>query len=137
MKQRKMQAIARIAEQDYDPDQQIGEDDWLAYRDPEESDHYSELEAMEAELREIDPEWTQAKDHHHLKETNQLFLLTDLVKCHEIYFQPLMIGLNQIDLVQTITSALSVYPKKIAAALLANIIVVGGGSVVPGLKERL
>lgn len=92
---------------------------------------------MEAELREIDPEWTQAKDHHHLKETNQLFLLTDLVKCHEIYFQPLMIGLNQIDLVQTITSVLSVYPTKISAALLANIIVVGGGSVVPGLKERL
>jgi hypothetical protein len=38
-----MQAIARIAEQDYDPDQQLGEDDWLAYRDGEESDHYSEL----------------------------------------------------------------------------------------------
>lgn len=78
-----MQAIARIAEQDYDPDQQQpAEDDWLAYRDGEDSDHYSELEAMEAELREIDPEWTQAKDHHHLKETNQLFLLTDLVKPH-------------------------------------------------------
>ena len=90
---------------------------------------------MEAELREIDPEWTQ--DHHHLKETNQLFLLTDLVKCNEVYFQPLMIGLSQIDLVQTITSVLSVYPAKIAAALLANIVAVGGGSVVPGLKERL
>jgi len=36
---------------------------------------------MEAELREIDPEWTQAKDHHHLKETNQLFMLADLIKC--------------------------------------------------------
>ncbi len=33
LKQRKMQAIARIAEQDYDPDQQMAEDDWLAYRD--------------------------------------------------------------------------------------------------------
>jgi hypothetical protein len=28
-----MQAIARIAEQDYDPEQQMAEDDWLAYRD--------------------------------------------------------------------------------------------------------
>lgn len=51
-----MQAIARIAEQDYDPEQQqLADDDWLAYRDPDDSDHYSELEAMEAELREIDP----------------------------------------------------------------------------------
>ncbi len=62
-----MQVIARLAEQDFDPDMVQGEDDWLAYKDVEESDHYSELEAMQAELREIDPEWTQAKDHHHLK----------------------------------------------------------------------
>jgi len=66
LKQRKMQAIARLAEEEFDAVTQ-NEDDWLAYKDPEESDHYSELEAMEAELREIDPEWTQAKDHHHLK----------------------------------------------------------------------
>lgn len=88
-------------------------------------------------MREIDPEWTQAKDHHHLKETNQLFLLTDLVRCHEIYFQPLMVGNNQIDLVQTIVALLSPYPTAQASALLANIVLVGGGSVVPGLKQRL
>jgi actin-related protein len=89
---------------------------------------------MEAELREIDPEWTQAKDHHHLKETNQLFLLNDLVRCHEIYFQPLMVGNNQLDLVQTIVAILAPYPMPIAQALLGNIVLVGGGSAVPGLK---
>jgi hypothetical protein len=41
LKQRKMQAIARLAEQDFDPDMEQGEDDWLAYKDIEESDHYS------------------------------------------------------------------------------------------------
>lgn len=89
---------------------------------------------MEAELREIDPEWTQAKDHHHLKETNQLFLLTDLVRCHEIYFQPLMVGNNQLDLVQTIVALLAPYPTHTSQALLGNIVLVGGGSAVPGLK---
>lgn len=89
---------------------------------------------MEAELREIDPEWTQAKDYHHLKETNQLFLLTDLVRCHEIYFQPLMVGNNQLDLVMAIVALLAPYPLPIAQALLRNIILVGGGSAVPGLK---
>ncbi len=92
---------------------------------------------MEAELREIDPEWTQAKDHHHLKETNQLFLLTELVRCHEIYFQPLMVGNNQLDLVQTIVAILAPYPPTTVQALLSNIVLVGGGSAVPGLKQRL
>lgn len=48
-----------------------------------------------------------------------------------------MIGLNQMDLVQTITALLSVYPAKVLNALLSNIVVVGGGSVIPGLKQRL
>lgn len=92
---------------------------------------------MEAELREIDPEWTQAKDHHHLKETNQLFLLSDLVKCHEIYFQPLMIGLNQIDLVTAVTQTLAKFSPPHSNNLRNNIILLGGGSEIPGLKERL
>ena len=35
LKQRKMQAIARISEQDFNLDQEQGEDDWLAYKDLE------------------------------------------------------------------------------------------------------
>ena len=92
---------------------------------------------MEAELREIDPEWTQVKDHHHLKETNQLFLLTDLVKCHEIYFQPLLIGINQIDIVKAIVRVIQGYPGAVGNQLRNNIIVVGGGAMVQGLQERL
>jgi actin-related protein 5 len=92
---------------------------------------------MEAELREIDPEWTSAKDHHYLKETNQLFLLADLLKCHEIYFQPLLAGLNQVDLVTTIVRALSLQSPAVAQQLRSNIWVVGGGARVSGLKERL
>jgi actin-related protein len=92
---------------------------------------------MEAELREIDPEWTQAKDHHHLKEINQLFLQTDLTRCHEIYFQPLMIGVNQIDIVTAISRILANYPISEADLLRKNIVLVGGGSQVKGLEQRL
>lgn len=42
-----------------------------------------------------------------------------------------------MDLIQTIASLLSVYPKDTINSLLSNIVVVGGGSVVQGLKERL
>ena len=55
---------------------------------------------MEAELREIDPEWSsQNKDIHHLNSNNQLFLNTELVKCHEIYFEPRIAGCNQAGLI--------------------------------------
>ena len=92
---------------------------------------------MEAELRQIDPEWTQSKDYHHLKQTNQLFLLTDLVKCHEIYFQPMMIGLNQVDLITAIVRSIEGFPQNIKEQLRNNIVLVGGGSQVPGLSARL
>ena len=35
LKQRKMQAIARLAEQEYDSEQEQGEDDWLVFKDLE------------------------------------------------------------------------------------------------------
>ena len=132
-----MQAIARLAEQEYDSQQEQGEDDWLVFKDLEQSDHYSELEAMEAELRQIDPEWTQSKDHHHLKQTNQLYLLTDLLKCHEIDFQSMMIGLTQLNLVTAIVRSVEGLPQNTQESLRKNIVLVGGGSQVPGLSARL
>lgn len=48
-----------------------------------------------------------------------------------------MIGNNQLDLIQTIVTTLTPYSNSIVNALLSNVIVVGGGSVVPGLKQRL
>jgi hypothetical protein len=51
-------------------------------RQEEEEERFSELDVMEAELREIDPEYTYQKDEHHLNSTNQLFLLSELIKCH-------------------------------------------------------
>lgn len=62
---------------------------------------------------------------------------TDLVKCHEIYFQPLLIGLNQTDLVTTLARLLENFPPAEADQLRKNILLIGGGSQVPGFSERL
>jgi len=62
---------------------------------------------MEAELREIDPEWNNVKkDIHHLNSSNQLFLSVDLVKCHEIYFEPRIVGCQQAGLIETIIASI-------------------------------
>jgi actin-related protein len=45
-----------------------------------------------------------------------------------------MINNNQMDLIQTIISMLSAYNSDLIKKLLKNIVVVGGGSVIAGLK---
>jgi actin-related protein 6 len=49
----------------------------------------------------------------------------------------MMIGINQIDLVKGIARVLDSCPKSVASQLRKNIIVVGGGSQIPGFGERL
>ena len=49
----------------------------------------------------------------------------------------MIVGVNQLDLIRTITQLLAVYPEGIAQELRANIHVVGGGSKVAGLAQRL
>jgi actin-related protein len=92
---------------------------------------------MEAELREIDPEYQQHKDEHHLNSTNQLFLFSELIRCNEIYFELQLIGVNQMDLISTIVNVLKLYDDKTKAEMLKNVVVVGGASKLPGLKQRL
>jgi actin-related protein len=46
----------------------------------------------------------------------------------------MIIGVNQLDLVRTITQLLASYPEGIANQLRENIFVVGGGSKIKGLS---
>jgi len=45
----------------------------------------------------------------------------------------MMIGVNQYDLISTITQIIGSYPDAIASQLRENIFVVGGGSKISGL----
>lgn len=49
----------------------------------------------------------------------------------------MMVGTNQIDIVKAIARTLDACPASVASQLRKNIIVVGGGSKIPGLAERL
>ena len=133
---KKMQVIARLAEEEFNEEEFEEEEELEKLRQEEEEERFSELDVMEAELREIDPEYTHQKDEHHLNSTNQFFLLSELIKCHEIYFEPQLIGLNQMDVIETIVSLLPLYDNNTKRDLLRNVIIVGGASKVPGLKER-
>ena len=55
----------------------------------------------------------------------------------ELLFNPTDIGIQEAGLPETIMQSLSVLPEALKAAMLANILVVGGNSLIPGFMERL
>lgn len=48
-----------------------------------------------------------------------------------------MVGLNQIDLITGIARLAATFPENVASKLRNNIMVVGGGSEIRGLTERM
>lgn len=95
------------------------------------------MEAIEVELREIDPSWMVNTDRHHLNTGFRLNMASELVRPCEIYFQPYMAGNDQMSLPDIITVVMRNYPPEIRKLLLSKVQLVGGGSSIPGLKERL
>jgi actin-related protein 6 len=55
----------------------------------------------------------------------------------ELLFRPTDIGIQEAGLPEAIVEALSVLPETLKAAMLANIVVVGGNALIPGFIERL
>ncbi|KAF7718598.1 Actin-like protein [Penicillium ucsense] len=55
----------------------------------------------------------------------------------ELLFRPSDIGMQQAGIPDMILQSLSVLPPGLHAALLANVLVVGGNSCIPGFMERL
>jgi hypothetical protein len=52
----------------------------MLYKGNEEEDHRSEMEALEVELREIDPSWMVNTDRHHLNTGFTLHLASELIR---------------------------------------------------------
>jgi actin-related protein 6 len=55
----------------------------------------------------------------------------------ELLFNPTDIGIQEAGLPQSTMQSLAVLPEALKAAMLANIVVVGGNSLIPGFMERL
>jgi actin-related protein 6 len=55
----------------------------------------------------------------------------------ELLFRPTDIGIQEAGLPEAIMESLSVLPEALKAAMLANVLVIGGNALIPGLIERL
>lgn len=95
------------------------------------------MEALEVELREIDPSWMVDTDRHHLNTGYTLHLASELVRPCEAYFQPYLIGNDQMSLPDIVALVLSRYSSEVRNTLLRSILLVSGACNIKGLRERL
>lgn len=76
-------------------------------------------------------------DRHHLNTGYTLHLASELIRPCEAYFQPYMLGNDQMSLPDIIALVVARYPPKIRSILLSRILLVSGGCRITGLRERL
>ncbi|KIW90727.1 uncharacterized protein Z519_08510 [Cladophialophora bantiana CBS 173.52] len=157
---------------DYDDDFGANDEDWGVYRtvatepasddeEPEE-DPLTALKALESELLQFDPEfsekdtieaqndWTKSVLHAFLRgarpadpesqrEANQIHLNVERIRVPEVVFQPAIAGVDQAGLVEIIEgivmSRFSSFDQQ--QALLKDVFLTGGNTMFPTFEERL
>ncbi|KAG0262784.1 Nuclear actin-protein involved in chromatin remodeling [Mortierella polycephala] len=72
-----------------------------------------------------------------LDQTYQLHLNVERIRVPEVLFQPGIVGLDQMGLVETIQDVLKRFDAQARQRLVQNILVTGGMAQIPGLIDRL
>ncbi|KAI1615092.1 actin beta/gamma 1 [Exophiala viscosa] len=157
---------------EYDDDFGANDDDWGVYRtvatepasddeEPEE-DPMAALKAVESELLQFDPEfsekdtieaqndWTKSVLHAFLRgarpadpesqrEANQIHLNVERIRVPEVVFQPGIAGVDQAGLVEIIEGIVMGRFSDVAqqSALLKDVFLTGGNTMFTSFEERL
>ncbi|XP_053610710.1 actin-related protein 5 isoform X3 [Plodia interpunctella] len=130
----RMRVISRLAAAGDDFGNQ--DSDWDAYKSiSREADSDSEADGerlleLEEALREHEP---QPSSHQH----HQLHLAIEPLRAPELMFQPSMMGNLEAGLAETMEYVLKHFSAEDQLLLANNVFLTGGGSQLPGLKERL
>ncbi|KAK0548961.1 Actin- protein 6 [Tilletia horrida] len=104
-----------------------GEDDIYDIDDDESASSAEDEDDHESTEDDKDPE----SEAQFLKMGNERFCIP------EILFAPGQVGLAQAPLHETITDAIRACPEDIQGMMWSNIVLVGGGAKLPGLRKRL
>ncbi|KAM3143564.1 hypothetical protein pb186bvf_004326 [Paramecium bursaria] len=143
--QKRIQTLAYLGQDSKDDDFGLDDKDWELYRDinkdgdSEDEKLKYKLQDIEAELKDIDPEFStkilkSISNIHQLgMELNQVMLSVDRVRCQEIYFQPSMIGVEQQGLIDAIKLAV----RDLDKSILKDVYLVGGGCQILNMPERI
>ena len=156
---------------EYDDDFGANDDDWGVYRtvateaasdDEEEEDPGVALKAVESELLEFDPEFTEentldaqtdwtkslmhaflrgarASDPESQREAYQIHLNVERIRVPEVVFQPGIAGIDQAGVVEIIEGVVMGRFSDPAEqrALLKDVFLTGGATLFKGFEERL
>jgi actin-related protein 5 len=141
-------AKSAVDDDDSDPDDAlfgIDDDDWQVYLTMSGEDAQSERDAIaeqladtEALLARHEPLVVSRDERVRRQRADyQLELGVERVRVGEILFEPHMVGADEMGLAEVLEHAMRSYSAPVAASLAANVLVTGGGSLMPGTAERI
>lgn len=127
----------------------MDDDDWNVYRTINKHAGESDGERDEAELSEIskllekhDPTFMKLSTGMSVQMPDtasyyQLHLGIERFRVPEIVFQPMMVGVDQSGITETMDFVLHKYPPDVQLRLVNNVVVTGGNTSFPNFTERL
>jgi actin-related protein 5 len=162
----KMLASVMVDSENAEKDKWFGlsDEDWNIYKkvslnpgdneDSESEEELEKLEELEGKLNNIDPNWngqesaagksgageefSGSRSNEWTEEDYRVDLLVNRIRIPEILFQPDIIGLEESGIAEAVRTILARLPsEELAKKLMRNVWITGGGSQLPGLKQRV
>ncbi|XP_065173376.1 actin-related protein 5 isoform X2 [Atheta coriaria] len=141
--QERMRIISQLARKEKGNDDfGIRDEDWDIYktisRDGGDSDSDAENEKL-LELEEVIKSYDTGEEHDHLApaEAHQLHIGIERYRAPELLFKPYMIGSSEAGLSEVMGYVLKLFSPEEQLRLAGNVVLMGGLSQLPGLKERI
>ncbi|GAU97885.1 hypothetical protein RvY_09110 [Ramazzottius varieornatus] len=131
----------------------MNDEDWLVYREinreageSDSEDEKIQLDEIDGLLLKYDPvfrqefEKSQALLSGSLPKSPEYYRLevgVERFRVPEIVFQPSLVGIDQMGVIETIEYMLREYPEDIQKKLAMNVVVTGGPANLPGIDDRI
>eukprot|EP01126_Amoeba_proteus_P023857 TRINITY_DN2398_c0_g1_i26.p1 TRINITY_DN2398_c0_g1~~TRINITY_DN2398_c0_g1_i26.p1 ORF type:complete len:537 (-),score=135.03 TRINITY_DN2398_c0_g1_i26:109-1719(-) len=139
----RMKALAKVEEEGFGD----RDEDWDKYLEIEkgETEKIEELEKIEKLENLLVKYWppenwsSESHTNHYSLEAmaNQLHLSTCLTRCAEVTFQPSLIGMDQMGLMEAADYCLKGIPEPHASQMLRRVYLTGGNTCFQGFKDRV
>eukprot|EP01094_Clydonella_sp_ATCC50884_P008476 TRINITY_DN1797_c0_g1_i1.p2 TRINITY_DN1797_c0_g1~~TRINITY_DN1797_c0_g1_i1.p2 ORF type:complete len:748 (-),score=157.91 TRINITY_DN1797_c0_g1_i1:3968-6211(-) len=141
----RLKLMNQHAMEDEEGDKTFGEndDDWDVYDDmaveTSNDDDEDEIRLKELDdlLYEHDRENVEKRERKVREEMYQIQLCVERIRVPEIIFQPSIVGVDQMGVMECVQHVLGSFPPDVQVKLAQNVLLTGGNFLFPGMTERV
>jgi actin-related protein 5 len=149
---KRMTTLAKLGSETMSDNFGKDDDDWAVYRDVANvsaddeqalAREQAEFDMLHGKLMQYDAAFRKQQEDAAkarivpVEQRFQLEMFVERVRVPELLYNPMLFGVNQAGLGETIGRILQRYPKATQAAMARNVLATGGLSLVPGFTQRL